>query len=95
MQLNDWIKGNAEFWIGLSDRKQEGTFVWESGRQLSAEIAAHWGPSQPNNVGGNEDCTVVTEAKTLYDYPCTRMYAFVCQKLEGESRTHEQKYVLS
>ena len=86
LQLNNWIKGNDKLWIGLSDKIQEGTFIWESGRQLSAEIAAHWFPGEPNG-GVNEDCAVVHKARTIIDIPCSKKYAFVCQKFEGESHS--------
>ena len=39
-------------WIGLTDRQNEGTFLWESGRKLSSQVAAKWGKTgpQPNRV---------------------------------------------
>ena len=82
--------GNETFrsWIGLNDRQNEGTWVWESGSQLSAEVAAHWGNSEPNNYQG-EDCVVVSTHSGLkmHDSDCSSpnfwtfgTIGFVCQK---------------
>ena len=80
----DWTEGKGVFWIGLSEKRQEGKYLWESGRPLTAEIAAHWFPGEPNNnYDGNEDCTVVS-GKALHDVLCSLKFAFVCQKLDGE-----------
>ena len=42
---------NEHFWIGLTDKQAEGTYVWESGQPLSAEVAAHWAYTQPGMNG--------------------------------------------
>ena len=72
------------YWIGLSDEQEEGSFVWESGLQLSATIAAHWNPGMPDNHGGNEHCGVIYQ-KGLGDVSCSSNYPFVCQKERTES----------
>ena len=64
------------FWIGLTDKKQGGTFAWESGHELSLEIAEHWrryadGSSEPNSYTGEEDCVLVAGSK-MYDSKCNR-----------------------
>ena len=64
-----------KFWIGLIDRQKEGTFVWESGRQLSDEIVAHWWRdgrfSEPDNYLGDEDCAHVA-GSYMYDSQCSK-----------------------
>jgi hypothetical protein len=41
-------------WLGGSDLKVEGTFVWEhSGNPVTY---THWGGNAPDNNGDNEDC---------------------------------------
>ena len=72
------------YWIGLSDKQEEGSFVWESGLQLSATIVAHWNPGMPDNHGGNEHCGVIYQ-KGLGDVSCSSNYPFVCQKERTES----------
>ncbi len=52
----NWIKqtfGNSEgFWMGLSDKNQEGTFKWASGEALTY---TNWAPGEPNDFGGGQD----------------------------------------
>ena len=40
--------------IGLNDQKTEGTYVWSDG---SAVSYMNWGGGEPNNFGGDEDCS--------------------------------------
>eukprot|EP00929_Paragymnodinium_shiwhaense_P114705 TRINITY_DN83185_c0_g1_i1.p1 TRINITY_DN83185_c0_g1~~TRINITY_DN83185_c0_g1_i1.p1 ORF type:complete len:324 (+),score=31.98 TRINITY_DN83185_c0_g1_i1:81-1052(+) len=40
-------------WIGLNDHKNEGRWSWLSGTELKY---TNWGPGEPNNWGGREDC---------------------------------------
>ena len=86
-QITQWLKGSLtlnpqpDYHIGLS--RVNGTFVWESGHQLSADVAAHWGGGQPNNVGGNENCGVVSNQsgqEELWDRDCANKQSFLCQR---------------
>ena len=87
LQLTNWIDSPVSFRIGLTDRKVEGTFVWHSGRHLSAEVAEHWKNGvgkvsrEPNNWG-DEDCVAVRNSN-MYDVKCSKGYGFVCQKRSG------------
>ncbi|XP_046861770.1 macrophage mannose receptor 1-like [Xenia sp. Carnegie-2017] len=46
----------------------------------------NWGPEEPNNEGGNEDCV---QYKNYYgrwnDEPCSRSHHFICQANNGSS----------
>ena len=89
--MNGWANPDSDFWIGLTDRDVEGTFVWESGHLLSTDIAAHWNPGQPDDGGGYEDCVEIkNNHKKLNDAHCSLKRAFVCQKPAGEQ--YEEKY---
>jgi len=44
--------GTEDFFIGLTDRAQEGTFTWVSGE---TNRYRNWASGEPNNAGGNED----------------------------------------
>ena len=70
MDLND-------YWLGLSDKSKEGTFVWDSGHELSIN---HWNSGQPNDYAGKEDC-VRFYNRGLDDHSCEDDKAkVVCQK---------------
>lgn len=49
-KYGDWIR----FWIGGSDLAEEGTFTWTSSNKRLTY--ADWGPNEPNNKDGNENC---------------------------------------
>jgi hypothetical protein len=48
--------GNTLYWIGFTDRDNEGTWVWVSGEPVTY---TNWAPSEPNNYLGNEDWAVM------------------------------------
>lgn len=84
-ELTKWISTDARYWIGLTDRQKEGTFLWGSGRKLSATIARYWGHEQPNKQGppghySNVDCVVVHGIDGMNDYQCSYKWGFICQK---------------
>jgi len=46
-----------DYWIGLTDVAEEGTFVWVS--DFSAPEYTNWGPGQPDDENNNEDCVLL------------------------------------
>ena len=69
------IKGT---YIGLSDRKKEGTYVWSDGTSFNF---AKWTKGEPNNRGGNEDCihTNWGHGSSWNDVPCSYKYNYICK----------------
>lgn len=83
----------ARFWIGLSDEKKEGEFVWSADDADAGPVASPaswrgpfpWFPGEPNNVGG-EHCVLlcvelVDDLKArvaFYDESCASRRMFVC-----------------
>jgi hypothetical protein len=65
-QLAERIVDSA--WIGANDIGEEGTFLWAGGDAL--EYAA-WGPGQPNNLDGLEDCAELRTLQDWIDVSCT------------------------
>ena len=60
--------------------KNEGMFVWDSGHQLSEDVAAMWKSGQPNGYKGRDaDCVYVRDGN-MGDVPCKNAYESVCQK---------------
>jgi gliding motility-associated-like protein len=54
-------------WIGYSDATTEGSFVWYDGAPLSY---SNWAPGEPNDAGGNEDCTQIYPDGSWNDLNC-------------------------
>ena len=74
------LRGNdISLWIGLSDKANEGTFVWANGAAVAFEF---WKKNQPNDGKGNEDCVEMTKTNGKWDdVQCSKKRAFVCQKI--------------
>ena len=66
----------TSFWIGINDRANEGTFVYES--DASSLKYVNWGPGEPNNHGSGEDC-VHSYFNSWNDLPCNIPIYYVCQ----------------
>lgn len=59
---------NQVVWIGFTDAAVEGTFVWYDGAPVTY---SNWAPGEPNNAGGNENCTQIYPDGTWNDLNCT------------------------
>ena len=79
LQITQWIN-RTSYLIGLTDLDTEGNFVWDSGSELSADMASHWEPGQPNNWKNKDHCVRVHKGNMMRDVTCTYKYTFVCQK---------------
>jgi len=56
------------YWLGLTDEKEEGKFVWiTSNKPLTM---SYWAPGEPSNGGGNEDCVEIVNG-LWNDINCT------------------------
>lgn len=50
------INGSTSIWIGLNDKEEDMTFVWEDGTNLDSS-ESDWNVEEPNNwIGLNEAC---------------------------------------
>ena len=68
-------------WLGLSDIKSEGTFVWSDGTRFDFH---YWAMNQPNNFR-NEDCvhtlgTLPTHRFKWNDVNCSSCHKYSCKK---------------
>lgn len=79
LMMNNW-------WIGLNDQGQQGTFVWAGVPSTSGYL--NFSPGEPNNAGGEEDCVVDrylrpdghVGTEEWYDRPCSEPHPFICEK---------------
>ncbi|XP_019637235.1 PREDICTED: uncharacterized protein LOC109479686 [Branchiostoma belcheri] len=78
------------YWIGLSDDQEEGTFVWSDGTELTASGYTHWSQGKPDNaeVERGEDCVEIRQDMnyTWNDVDCGEKRRFVCEK--GHEQLH-------
>lgn len=80
-------KSNIEAWIGLSDKKKEGEFVWTD--STSTEYS-NWAADQPNDEDNEQDCGEIvngvfwpgglSQIGLWNDYQCQIKLMYICQK---------------
>jgi hypothetical protein len=73
-------KSKNDWHIGVTDRAEEGKFVWVDG---SKPAYTSWATFQPDNFWFSEDCVVLRRDATWNDIDCTGgpHEAFVCESL--------------
>ena len=71
-----------QFWLGLTDRRREGQWVYES--TLKEPRFTNWAFWQPNDGGifGREDCAYIMTNTKWNDYSCSR-YRFLSWTLNA------------
>ncbi|XP_065276825.1 C-type lectin-like [Emys orbicularis] len=83
-KLAHYIKGdptkNNPVWIGLSDPQHDQTWRWSDDSSFNFRA---WDKGQPNNLTGDEHCTVLfydTGFPKWHDYPCDTKFSFICKR---------------
>ena len=71
----------TDFYIGLNDKENEGSWLWEHSNTTLASFAGVWDEGEPNNLG-EEHCAAVRPHRNylLNDLQCSRKLPIVCQK---------------
>ena len=79
---DELIRGGYDFWIGATDRDEEGRFVYQHSQQLVP--GKYWRQGQPNNLGNDHCVYMYTNVYygnlELFDGDCTLLAYFVCEK---------------
>jgi len=80
-EINSWVakQGNGKKWIGATDLKSEGTWLWSDGSRVSAESWNHWTGDGPDNADRVEHCATVNADAKWDDNYCKAAHPFVCQ----------------
>uniref|UniRef100_A0A3Q1H924 C-type lectin domain-containing protein n=1 Tax=Anabas testudineus TaxID=64144 RepID=A0A3Q1H924_ANATE len=78
-----------KFWIGLTDSKEEGKWLWVDDSPLNTSLA-FWSGTEPDNWPGKgpegEDCARMgkksgaDDLKCWFDVPCKISYKSICEK---------------
>ena len=72
---------NKRFWIGLSDKKKEGTFVWNSGKSLSYSNFMSGSPNgDPHNLHNCVYMSTEAEGRKWDDGWCLNAFPFICER---------------
>lgn len=73
-----WAQLQITFWIGVSDRVQEGRMLDGVGEPLGF---TNWSAGQPDDFQGREDCVVKRgPAGAWNDLPCNSALGYVCER---------------
>jgi hypothetical protein len=67
----------SSYWIGLTDRDEEGRFVWWDGAE---PVYMNWNWGEPNDWGGNEDCTQIFGDPLWNDLDCLAVQPVICEE---------------
>lgn len=80
---------NREAWTGLSDKKEEGDFVWTDG---ATPEYTNWAAEQPNDEDDEQDCVEIVngvfwpgglpQIGLWNDFQCKKALMFICEKAE-------------
>jgi len=85
-EINDWVakQGNgAQKWIGATDEKSEGQWLWSDGSRVSPKSWTHWTGEGPDNAHRVEHCATINSDAKWADHYCREKYPFVCQYDKG------------
>ncbi|XP_008853730.1 C-type lectin domain family 17, member A [Nannospalax galili] len=64
------------YWLGLSDKNQEGDWRWLDGSPVTLSF---WDPHEPNN-SNNEDCASMNRGGTWNDLSCSKTTYWICER---------------
>ncbi|XP_018431303.1 PREDICTED: pulmonary surfactant-associated protein D-like, partial [Nanorana parkeri] len=62
--------------MGITDMQTEGVFRYPSGETITY---SNWGPSEPNNTNGVEDCVEIRETGKWNDENCSSKRFYICE----------------
>ncbi|XP_071511250.1 macrophage mannose receptor 1-like [Diadema antillarum] len=82
--MNDWLADkisiyNEIFWIGLWDRRNDGSFLWVDGTEMTWD---NWSPGEPNNepIAIGEDCVEIYSNGKWNDEQCAQPQNYICSR---------------
>ncbi|XP_071822362.1 uncharacterized protein [Apostichopus japonicus] len=68
------------WWIGYNDIAIEGDFNWVDCDATTAFAETNWEMGQPDNVGGIQDCTIMTNSGRYSDWDCLEPITYLCEQ---------------
>ncbi|GFR80271.1 C-type lectin [Elysia marginata] len=86
LTTNVFSKHGIPFWIGLTDRDEQGTFRWQN--DIPKATYLNWAPGQPSNGR----CTYVRPDGRWATDECHKPRLFICEEFAGIVILPEQEY---
>jgi hypothetical protein len=81
------LTSSVPVWIGLTDKNEEGVYMWTDGSLFIPQQFVQWGPGEPDNFGEknltNADCTLLVHESIRWVWKtedCQGKRAFVCSR---------------
>jgi len=67
------------FWLGATDRQNEGTWVWD--KTETKVTYTDWQTGEPNNYGGDQNCLLIKRGYKYKwdDSECDSRLGYICQ----------------
>ncbi|KAI8035393.1 C-type lectin 37Db-like [Drosophila gunungcola] len=78
--INAKVNNNTRFWLGINDRKNNGTYVSQATGKVAPFLK--WRSGEPNNKGGDEHCVELLDGE-MNDVPCSMHLFTICQEGNG------------
>lgn len=81
----DWYRLNAAAeskglaatgWVGMHINVKD--WYWSNTVVYLLNTTSFWGPGQPDNSGGREECCAIDSSGYWADYPCRNLKPFIC-----------------
>ena len=69
-------KKKVNMWLGLTDERKEGRFVWVTGEKVTFTA---WGEGEPNDWDGKEDYAASWGGDAWNDFPASFRAGYVCE----------------
>ncbi|XP_066270583.1 uncharacterized protein [Branchiostoma lanceolatum] len=94
IQLKNARCKSGGFWFGLNDKYREGQWKWVDGSSLG--WYKYWGPGEPNNVHGGEDCAEYFphywRNSKWNDARCNEKRYFICERAPNGGGSYRADY---
>ncbi|XP_032533232.1 C-type lectin domain family 17, member A-like [Chiroxiphia lanceolata] len=72
------VPERRQFWLGLTDEPNEGSWHWVTGGALQLQF---WNSGEPNDVGHHgEDCAGIYSSGLWNDLPCFGSERWICER---------------
>ncbi|XP_034552304.1 galactose-specific lectin nattectin-like [Notolabrus celidotus] len=70
--------GEAQTWVGGYDAAKEGVWLWSDGSKFEKFTFKFWGPHEPSNYQGKENCLEINFRGSANDIACNAKLGYMC-----------------